>query len=110
MAIVNSSTAWLGAAFLVGALSRRAGGGAVSGAALLTAFNLVYYASGATTSAPALRWFELGVAGGAVFGLLGFAARTGRPLLRAAAALTLAGVCVFEAAGLRTHVLGPGVP
>lgn len=107
---ISSSTAWLAVAFAVGALAPRAIDAAGGGAVTLTFANLGYYGWAGGAFGRADRWFELGVTGGAVFALLGFGFRSGNLLLRAAAGACLVGVFAFEAAGLRTHALGPGIP
>ena len=108
--LVSSSTTWLAAAFVAGAFTARAVDAAAGGAITLTFANLGYYGWMGSLTGRSGRWFELGVAGGAIFGLLGLAARRGHPLLRAGAALTLAAVLAVETMGLRTHAFGPGVP
>lgn len=108
--LVSSSTTWLACAFAAGLFAPRTLDAAGGGAVTLTFANLGYCGWAGTFTGRSGRWFELGVVSGIIFGLLGFAARRGHPLLRTGAALVMLGVFVVESAGLRTHALGPGVP
>ena len=113
---LSSNTTWLGTAFALGALGRRAGpcAAAATGALALTAANVAYYAwisatqpdlALAAVAGPPLAWFALGMSGGAVFGATGRAWRATGGAARILAALPLAGVCIAE--GIRSAQGGP---
>src|SRR5688572_10587034 len=104
---VSANATWLGVAFAVGVLHRRAAvrGAAAAGALSLTAANLAYYAWIAATqpdlelasvAGSPLTWLALGVGGGAVFGAAGRVWARAGGLTRVLASLPLAGVCVAE--------------
>ncbi|WP_205698577.1 DUF6518 family protein [Conexibacter sp. SYSU D00693] len=114
---LSSDAAWVTAAFAAGAVAGR-GGAALRGAVALTVANAAYYLTILLTESipphvaagsPA-RWFVLGVAGGAVFGVAGAAWARGAPTVRAAGAVACGGVLIADGAsaitrGVATHAL-----
>jgi Family of unknown function (DUF6518) len=107
---LSSDTMWLAAAFLAGASARSTPSGAPRGALILTVANLSYYGLIRATeplyllavAGHPLRWFCLGVGGGAVAGAAGAAWCHAGPGMRVAAALVPASVAIADGAdGLR---------
>jgi hypothetical protein len=113
---VSANATWLGVAFTVGVLGRRASlpRTACAGALALTAANLAYYAwIGATepgvelasVAGSPLTWLALGAGGGAVFGVAGRVWAGAAGMTRVAASLPLAGVGIAE--GIPAMLGGP---
>lgn len=105
---------WLAAAFLVGALARRAGRGAAFGAAALAAATVVYYLPSILgygrfsyeANPVGLGWLAIAVPGGAAFGALGALWASGRA--RVAAVSMLAASFGGEAVLFALFVHHPG--
>ena len=118
---VSANATWLGVAFAVGVLRRRASlpRAAGAGALALTAGNLAYYGWIAATqpglelasvAGSPMTWLALGVGGGAVFGAAGGVWASAGGMTRVLAGLPLAGVCVAEGiSALHGRALTDGV-
>lgn len=116
---ISSNSAWLVVAALAGLAMATAARAAALGGAVLTVANLAYYVwivatepgtVPAEVAGPPERWFALGVAGGAVFGTLGYAWRTGGRAVRLGAALLIAGLLIADGiTGVREGAAGDAV-
>lgn len=113
---VSANATWLGLAFALGVVHRRAAlpRATAAGALSLTAANLAYYAWIAATqpdielasvAGSPLTWLALGVGGGAVFAAAGRLWTSAAGMTRVLASLPLAGVCIAE--GIPAVLGGP---
>jgi hypothetical protein len=106
-ALVNSTSTWLVAPFLIGALAVTRRGAAAAGvatcAAQLAGYYLVAHLRGiGTTGSLVAFWTACAVVGGPVFGIAGRQWRSASPPLRGLGSAVLAGVFIAE--GLYTYV------
>jgi hypothetical protein len=105
-ALVNSTSTWLVAPFLIGALAVTRRGAAAAGFATcafqLGGYYLVAHLRGiGTTGSLVAFWTACAVAGGPVFGAAGHQWRTASPQLKGLGSAVLAGVFIAE--GLYTY-------
>jgi hypothetical protein len=106
-ALVNSTSTWLLAPFLIGALAATRRGAAAAGVATcafqLAGYYLVAHLRGVgTTGSLVAFWTACAVVGGPIFGVAGQHWRTASPRLSGLGSAVLAGVFIAE--GLYTYV------